>query len=256
MTFYPIMLSVGAMAGFLSGLFGIGGGIIVMPLLVLIYPVLAEHTLPIATITGLSAVQGFFSSTMAFALHRGNFKPDWSIIKHFAIPMACANFIASMLAAAVDEASILFIFATLGIASLLVTYGVRRPVASMIENPTLWLPGVGLMTGALCGLVGQGGGFIYLPILISVFGLQIKQAISTSALIGIIAAGGALLGRLDTVSGFAAYAGELVAGVVLGGYLGAAVSHRLKPQQLKRILNLFIILCSLELMSRAVFNLG
>lgn len=61
-TIYPVMVGVGMVAGFMSGLFGIGGGIIVTPLLVLIYPILSGQKLPIEVVTGLSSAQGFFSS--------------------------------------------------------------------------------------------------------------------------------------------------------------------------------------------------
>ncbi|MEE1890255.1 sulfite exporter TauE/SafE family protein [Pseudomonas carassii] len=253
MTIYPVMAGVGVMAGFLSGLFGIGGGIIVTPLLVLLYPMLSGQKLPIEVITGLSSVQGFFSSLVSFALHRVRFQPDWRVIRQFALPMALANFLASLQAGRFSEQFILLVFAVLGLLSLIVTYAFRRPVSVLVERPSLSLPLTGLLLGALCGLVGQGGGFIYLPVLISLFGLQIKQAISTSALIGIIGASGALLGRLGSMDTFLGYSVELVLGIVLGGYLGAALSLRLQSAHLKQALNVFILLCSMELMARVLF---
>lgn len=252
MTFYPVMTGVGVMAGFMSGLFGIGGGIIVTPLLVLVYPMLAGQKLPIEVVTGLSSAQGFFSSLVSFALHRVRFQPDWRVIRNFAIPMAVANFFASVHAEAFSENFILFVFGLLGLLSLLVTYLFRQPVALLCNYPTLSLPLTGLVLGVLCGLVGQGGGFIYLPVLISLFGLPIKQAISTSALIGIIGASGALFGRLGSTGEFLGYTGELVIGIVLGGFFGAALSHRLEARHLKRALNAFVLLCSIQLMARLI----
>ncbi|MBP5953727.1 sulfite exporter TauE/SafE family protein [Pseudomonas sp. P42] len=252
MTFYPVMIGVGVMAGFMSGLFGIGGGIIVTPLLVLVYPMLCGQKLPIEVVTGLSSAQGFFSSLVSFALHRVRFQPDWRVIRSFAIPMAVANFFASIHADAFSENFILFVFGLLGLLSLLVTYLFRKPVPILCDHPALSLPLTGLVLGVLCGLVGQGGGFIYLPVLISLFGLQIKQAISTSALIGIIGASGALLGRVGTSEHFLGYTGELVIGILLGGFLGTALSHRLEAKHLKRALNAFVLLCSIQLMARLI----
>ncbi|MBV4457902.1 sulfite exporter TauE/SafE family protein [Pseudomonas sp. COR58] len=249
-TIYPVMAGVGVMAGFMSGLFGIGGGIIVTPLLVLAYPMLAGHKLPIEVVTGLSSAQGFFSSLVSFALHRARFEPDWRVIRSFAVPMAVANFFASIHADAFNENFILFVFGLLGLLSLLVTYLFRRPVALLCDHQAWSLPLTGVVLGVLCGLVGQGGGFIYLPVLVSLFGLPIKQAISTSALIGIIGASGALLGRVGTATDFLGYTGELVAGIVLGGFLGAGLSHRLDARHLKQALNAFVLLCSLQLMAR------
>ncbi|KAF2394474.1 sulfite exporter TauE/SafE family protein [Pseudomonas sp. NPDC087342] len=253
MTVYPMMIGVGVMAGFMSGLFGIGGGIIVTPLLVLVYPMLGGQKLPIEVVTGLSSAQGFFSSMVSFALHRVRFRPDWRVIRSFAVPMAIANFFASIHADAFSENFILFVFGLLGLMSLMVTYLFRRPVALLCNHQVVSLPLTGLILGVLCGLVGQGGGFIYLPVLISLFGLQIKQAISTSAVIGIIGASGALLGRVGSQMDFLDYTAELVVGILLGGYLGAALSHRLDSRHLKRALNVFVLLCSVQLMARLIF---
>ena len=251
-TFNPVMTGVGVMAGFMSSLFGIGGGVIVTPFLVLIYPILSGQKLPIEVVTGLSSAQGFFSSLVSFALHRVRFQPDWRVVKNFAIPMAAANFFASINAEVFSENFILFVFGLLGVLSLLVTYLFRKPVALLCDHPAIALPVTGLMLGMLCGLVGQGGGFIYLPVLISLFGLQIKQAISTSALIGIIGASGALFGRVGTAGNFIGYTGELLIGILLGGFLGAALSHRLEAKHLKRALNAFVLLCSIQLMARLI----
>ena len=251
-TIYPVMVGVGVMAGFMSGLFGIGGGIIVTPLLVLIYPILSGQKLPIEVVTGLSSAQGFFSSLVSFALHRIKFQPDWRVIRSFAVPMAVANFFASLHADAFSENFILFVFGLLGLMSLLVTYLFRKPVALLCNHQSLSLPLIGLVLGVLCGLVGQGGGFIYLPVLISLFGLQIKQAISTSAQIGIIGASGALFGRVGSTMDFLGYTGELVLGILVGGLLGAMLSHRLDSRHLKQALNAFVLLCSLQLMLRVL----
>ncbi|WP_332768693.1 sulfite exporter TauE/SafE family protein [Pseudomonas koreensis] len=252
MTFYPVMTGVGVLAGFMSGLFGIGGGIIVTPLLVLVYPMVSGQKLPIEVVTGLSSAQGFFSSLVSFALHRTRFQPDWRVIVNFAVPMAAANFFASVHAEAFSENFILFVFGLLGLLSLLLTYLFRQPVALLCNHSSLSLPLTGLALGVLCGLVGQGGGFIYLPVLVSLFGLPIKQAISTSALIGIIGASGALFGRLGSAQEFLGYTGELVIGIILGGFLGAALSHRLDARHLKRALNAFVLLCSIQLMARLI----
>jgi uncharacterized membrane protein YfcA len=248
---YPAMIGVGLLAGFMSGLFGIGGGIIVTPLLVMAYPALSGHALPIGVVTGLSSAQGFFSSLISFLLHRHQHQPDWSIIRWFAVPMALANFCASLTASSFPESWILFIFGLLGLLSLAVTFLVKRPWSVLLDQRAFYLPLVGTALGILCGLVGQGGGFIYLPVLMSLFGLPIRQAVSTSAAIGIIGASGALFGRIGGDLSFLHYTAELIAGIVVGSYLGSALSSRLAAAHLKKALNVFILLCSIQLILKA-----
>jgi len=248
---YPGMIGVGILAGFMSGLFGIGGGIIVTPLLIILYPLISGQKLSIEVVTGLSSAQGFFSSLTSYFLHRGKHRPDWGIIKWFALPMALANFFTSLSAAYFPESFILFVFGALGLMSLIVTVFCKKPIELLCQNRSLYLPIVGIFLGVLCGAVGQGGGFIYLPVLIAMFGLPIKQAISTSAAIGIIGASGALFGRINGDLSFLHYTIELIFGILIGGYFGAGLSNRLTPDRLKLALNIFIFVCSLQLILKA-----
>jgi uncharacterized membrane protein YfcA len=251
--FYPVMVGTGILAGFMSGLFGIGGGVIVTPLLVMVYPMLSGEKLGIEIVTGLSSAQGFFSSAVSYILHRKKNRPNWKIVKNFALPMALANFTASLLAGNFSERIILFTFGLLGLMSLVVTFSFKEPVKIFCEKNTLYLPLVGILLGILCGLAGQGGGFIYLPVLIYVFGAQIKQAISTSAAIGIIGSSGALFGRINGDLSFVNYTFELIGGIVIGGYVGAVISNRLNSDRLKVALNIFIFICSVQLIAKIFY---
>ena len=51
---------------------------------------------------------------------------------------------------------------------------------------------------------------------------------------------------------FLGYTGELVLGILVGGLLGAMLSHRLDSRHLKQALNAFVLLCSLQLMLRVL----
>ncbi|MFT4190932.1 MAG: sulfite exporter TauE/SafE family protein [Comamonas sp.] len=246
------MIGIGILAGFMSGLFGIGGGVIVTPLLIIAYPAVFKQTLSIALITGLSSAQGFFSSLISFLLHRKKHRPDWPLIQWFAAPMALANLLASLNAHRISENIVIFIFGALGLMSLLITIFNQSPWKFLAEKKFLYFPLTGMLLGILCGITGQGGGFIYLPVLISIFGLPIKQAISTSAATGIISASGAFFGRFNGDLDFLWPSIYLVGGIFIGSYFGVALSNKLSASSLKRALNLFILLCSTQLIFRAL----
>lgn len=243
---------IGLISGFLSGMFGIGGGMIVTPLLILIYPMLTNQNLSIIAITGLSSAQGFFSSAVSFFFHRKTSPINKKLILTFAIPMATSNLIASYLSPNVDAKYILFIFGLLGFASLFITFFIKKPPVFFNKYSKTLIPLIGLVIGILCGIIGQGGGFIYLPILIYLFGLDIKSAIATSAAIGIIAAMGALFGRINTISIFLNYLPYLIIGIFIGSYFGSKISKSFSPENLKISVNLFILICSIALIIKSI----
>ncbi len=69
--FYLFLLLVGASVGFLSGMLGIGGGIVMFPLLLYVPPFLGFNGIDVKSITGLTMAQGFFSAlTAMFYYHK------------------------------------------------------------------------------------------------------------------------------------------------------------------------------------------
>jgi uncharacterized membrane protein YfcA len=242
----------GLISGFLSGMFGIGGGVIVTPMLVLLFPLVYGQKLPIEVVTGLSSAQGFFSSALSF-FHHKEIGLDLDLIKWFALPMAFSNFISSYVSVFVSEQYILLIFGLLGFFSLYLTFFIKSPIKFVLTYKKVCMPLIGATVGVLCGIVGQGGGFIYLPILVYIFGLNVKKAVPTSAAIGIIAAIGALLGRFNSLTIFAQFIPYLIVGIFVGSYFGSMVSKRMSQAKLKYAMNIFLFVCSLSFIYKALF---
>ena len=72
MLFYLFLFSVGSFVGFLSGLLGIGGGIVMFPLLLYVPPLLGFESIDVKSITGLTMMQGFFASLSAMFYYNEN----------------------------------------------------------------------------------------------------------------------------------------------------------------------------------------
>lgn len=111
---------------------------------------------------------------------------------------------------------------------------------------------IGIVVGALAGLVGVGGGFLIVPALALLSGLPMKQAIGTSLAIV----------SLNSISGFAGYMGEvpidyslvgLFATVaVIGSIFGTRIAHRLSPEHLKRAFALFLLFVATDILFKSV----
>jgi len=70
LTLYTFLFLSGSAGGFFSGLLGIGGGIIMFPILLYLPPLLGFNIIEVKSITGLTMVQGFFASLTALLFYR------------------------------------------------------------------------------------------------------------------------------------------------------------------------------------------
>jgi uncharacterized membrane protein YfcA len=98
-----------------------------------------------------------------------------------------------------------------------------------------------LAVGAAAGLVGAGGAFLLVPLLMVVVGLPIRITIGSSLAITALAATAGVAGKVATGQVPLAPSLAVVLGAVPGAQLGAALSRRLSPAGLKRVLFIVIM---------------
>ena len=255
-------LAIGALSGVMAGLFGVGGGAIMVPALMLLFGALGgvggDWLAHLAVGTSLATIIGTgAASTLAHHRHRG---VRWDIVWPLAPGIVIGALAGAALAGWIPSLWLQRIFA------VFLTYvGIRLLVAPATSiTASHPLPGrVGLTTvgggiGLLSSLVGIGGGTLTVPFL-SRHGLGMRQAVATSAACGLpIAVAGALgfmlvgWGRpgLPAFStGFVywpAVAAMLVASMPIAP-LGARLAHTLPVPLLKRLFGGLLLLIAARL---------
>ncbi|WGE74906.1 sulfite exporter TauE/SafE family protein [Actinobacillus equuli] len=177
-------LALGTVVGFLVGLFGIGGGLIIVPSLV--------YLLPMAGVTPenlMSAALGTSFSTIvitAFSSAQRHHKlgnVDWNISKIFIPSIMISVFLAGLVISGLDAALMSKLFA------VMVIYLAGRMIFSLKKGPkikpltTQSTIVAGGVIGALSSIAGIGGGAFIVPFLNS-RGLEMKRAIGTSSFCG------------------------------------------------------------------------
>jgi uncharacterized membrane protein YfcA len=171
-----LLLLVGIAAGFLSGLFGVGGGILVVPGLI----VATKMDQRLAHGTSLAAVLPIsFASLLTYW---SNDHVDWSVALFLAIGSIFGAVLGAKLLAIASKRvlSTVFIFVLVvsGIKLLFSTHGDGRDTLSVIVMVVLIA--IGFATGALAGMLGVGGGMIMVPAMIVLFGIPSAIAKGTS----------------------------------------------------------------------------
>jgi uncharacterized membrane protein YfcA len=218
---------VGLLAGFLAGLFGVGGGILIVPGLVLG----AHMTQRLAHGTSLAAVVPIsVASLVTYAAHDN---VDWSLAAWLAVGAVTGAVVGTHLLHVLPHRTLAIIFIVVLVASALRLFletdadgrGDLTP-ASVVA-----LVVVGLVTGVLAGLLGVGGGIVMVPAMILLFDLEPVVAKGTSAAVIIAAAVmGTWRNRANDNTDLRAAAVIGVAGIVtaaIGGVLADRMSDDL-----------------------------
>jgi len=252
MSLYLLIGGLGCITGFLSGLLGIGGGIIMAPLLLYVPPLLGFTALPMKAVAGLTIIQGLFASLAGGWTHR-QFK---FVSGKLCAYMGVSIFIAALLGAAsarfVSNQVLLFVFSCLAVAAALLMFiplkqDSERPEIDLIHFSRIRAVFAASFVGLFGGLVGQGGSFLLIPLMTSYVRIPTRIAIGSN--LGIV--------LLSCVAGFAgkAVTGQIewllaipvILTVMPAAILGANVSNRAPVNVLRQILAILIALAAVRM---------
>lgn len=239
-----VLFSLGLTGGFFSGLLGIGGGIILVPLLLYVPSLLGLAAVPIKTAAGITMVQslaGAFSGLMA---HRKNNFVHRSLVLYMGAASITGSLVGSVLSKQMKGDLMLGVFAGMAlVATVMMLIPTKEedevPVDLVTFNPLL-ASGVGLGVGFLGGIVGQGGAFILIPLMLFVVKIPTRIALGSSVAISFLSALAGFLGKWGTGQIPFEMTSVLVAGAVLGAQAGVRLSKLLHTSSLRIILCVLI----------------
>lgn len=222
-----VVVLVGILAGFLSGLFGVGGGILIVPGLVLV----ASMDQRIAHGTSLAAVLPIAASSLVTYWAHDHI--DWAVVLFLAIGAVGGAVLGTRLLQVLPHRTLGIAFALLLLASaarlFMADSGTGRDELGLLMAVLLVV--LGLITGVLAGLLGVGGGVIMVPAMMMFFGIPPVIAKGTS--LGVIIPTsiiGTWRNRTKKNVDFRAAAIVGIAGVlaaIVGGTLSARMSDTL-----------------------------
>ncbi|MGO2096952.1 MAG: sulfite exporter TauE/SafE family protein [Candidatus Microbacterium stercoravium] len=240
---------IGLISGFMSGLFGVGGGTVIVPLLVTI----ALFSQKVASGTsGASIVVTAAIGVIAYAAQN---EVDWIAGLLLAAGGIAGAQIGAHLLHVIRETIVRWIFVGfigLMIAMLLLVVPDRGADVPL----NLWLGaalvGIGVVTGILSGLIGVGGGVIIVPALIILFGTSDLVAKGTSLLMMIpTTISGALRNARNGNVDFVA-AGTVAAGTLITTPLGVIVAAALDPATANLLFIAFLVVIGVQMAFKAV----
>ncbi|MFZ5861633.1 MAG: sulfite exporter TauE/SafE family protein [Nitrospirota bacterium] len=245
MEWLVIYAAVGAGAGLLAGLLGVGGGVVVVPCLAVAFQAQGigeRFVMPMALGTSLAAV--VLTAAASAAAHHGRGAVRWPVVRALAPGSAVGAFGGAWIASRASFAALTLVFA--GFLWVVATRLLRdaSPGPDRALPPARVLAAVGGLIGCVSGVVGIGGGTMSVPFLVR-HRVPFPHAIGTAAAAGLpIALAGAvgyivnglgLVGAPSQSLGFVhlpALAGVAAASVAAAP-LGAGLAHRMPTDRLK-----------------------
>jgi uncharacterized membrane protein YfcA len=195
-----LFVLLGALAGFLAGLLGIGGGIILVPLFLHCFPLAGfspEVLVHLALGTSLGIiVPTAFSSTLG---HRKRGNVDWRHVMFLGLGGVIGAVIGASMAAQLKGDWLQLLFASMQIVVAVRMLMSRKYLPPERENPAPWtmLTLVGLAGGAFSAFFGVGGGVVAVPLMVILLQLPIHLAVGNSSALIVVSS---LFGALSYVA--------------------------------------------------------
>ena len=231
-----ILLSV--LIGVSLGLFGGGGSILTVPLLVYVFGLEPK----VAIASSLLIVGGASVSSAIQHARAGNVWPREGLV--FGVASMLGALLGGRSSALLDGGLLLLLFA----AMMLITAGAmwrgRRDTGMRRVDGTrsrLHLASQGFAVGGFTGLVGAGGGFLIVPALALWAGLPMAAAVGTSLFVIVLKSLAGFLGYVSHVSIDPLLVAIVTGTAISGSFLGTRLARRVDPDHLRRAFAAFVM---------------
>lgn len=249
------VLFIGLLAfvcGLVSGLLGIGGGIIMAPLLLYIPGLVGFEPLSMRTVAGLTVVQGLVACIAGAVAHNRFHFVSGRLTSWMGVSIFITALLGGAAASLVSNRVLLSIFGCLAFAAALL---MLFPREQDLETPDVhqldfsrWraittAAGVGL----LGGMVGQGGSFILIPLMTSFVRIPTRIALGSNLAIVTLSTAAAFLGKAFTGQIDWLLALPIILTVVPATFLGSQISRKVPVLILRRLLAVLIGIAAIRI---------
>ncbi|MDH5601965.1 MAG: sulfite exporter TauE/SafE family protein [Gammaproteobacteria bacterium] len=254
------LVASGAVAGIFAGLLGIGGGIIIVPVLAMVFTsqgVSIDVLMHVAIGTSLATI--VITSLSSIRAHHKHKAIDWSVVRVMAVGVFVGGLIGAAVAKQIpgEELKLIFSIFMFLIAAQMYFGNTTKAHRTLPKKPGMLLAATSI--GTVSSLMGVGGGSMSVPFL-TWCNVTIRNAVATSSAIGFPIAVSGTIGfimmgwsvpdrpvmSLGYVN-FPAFISIVIASV-LSAPLGAWIAHRISPVILKRVFAGFLVILGIRML--------
>ncbi len=237
------LIPLGFAAGLLGSIIGLGGGIIIVPVLTFFgfSPALAASNSIFAVFSNAIA------SSISYAKQR---RIEYSIGLKLGLLSIPGTVVGAFISSEITPSIFKILFALILISASIYIFSKRKIEQknyNLSKQIMILAIGASFVAGIISGLFGVGGGIIFVPLMVVAMGLSMKNAAPTSQFILLFASGSALV--THTILGHPDFyqALLLATGAFVGGLVGARLSLEIKENSLKILISIVMIAVAVKL---------
>lgn len=222
-----IMLLIGVFGGFISGLVGVGGAIIIYPAILLLPPLFGAPAYSAYIASGLTSSQVFFSTLSgSLKARKTEFSPQ--LVLYMGGGMIIGSMLGAFLANLFDATFVNTVYIIIALLALTLMFIKVKPSSEKSSFNKYLLVIIGLFIGIISGIVGAGGAFIIIPILLVLFKLPMNTVVANSIVIAFISSIGAFVIKL--IQGYIPLYDALF--LIIGSIIFAPIGLKLSKKSL------------------------
>lgn len=242
---------IGVIGSFISGMLGIGGAIIQFPLLLYIPAALGVAQFTAHEVSGITAIQVFFATIGGVIAYRKGGYVNKKLVMYMGVSILIGSFIGGLGSAHLSASGIQIVYGMLAsIAAVLMLMPKKGLDEQTFDTITFNKPLAvlfALIVGSGAGIVGAGGAFLLVPIMLTVLKIPTRMTIASSLAITFISSIGAIVGKASTGQVAVVPSLIMVIASLLAAPIGASVGKKMNTKRLQILLAILIFATAVKI---------
>ncbi|MDR7236730.1 sulfite exporter TauE/SafE family protein [Neobacillus drentensis] len=236
---------LGFVGSFISGMLGIGGAIINYPMLLYIPVMLGVGHFTAHEVSGITAIQVFFATIGGLLVYRKGGLLNKTLIAYMGISILIGSFIGGFGSTHMPESGINIVYGILALIAVIMIFvpkkGIDKIPLEEVRFNKFLAPLFAFIVGIGAGIVGAGGAFLLVPIMLVVLKIPTRMTIASSLAITFISSIGAVSGKISTGQVDILPSLIMVIASLIASPIGANAGKRVNTKVLQVIMGILIL---------------
>ncbi|OYD08088.1 sulfite exporter TauE/SafE family protein [Paludifilum halophilum] len=248
-----VMFLIGFLGSFLSGMLGVGGSIVKYPLLLYVPPLFGMAVYTAQEVSALAMVQVFFATLGGVWAYRKSNLIDKRLVLDMGVSIVIGSLIGGYGSKFTPGEAINLIYGIMAVVAAVMMLkpgrkenGDGQKTGEKFHYNRVIAIGSSFIVGILSGIVGAGGAFILIPIMVSLLGIPLRVTIASSLAIVLLSSIGGMVGKIMAGHVLWFESAILIVGSLLGASFGAKVGQTANRGFLQGTLAVLILLTAVK----------